>query len=78
MVRIVRKEFAVHDAVTEVAADWKSVANNSPLRFAVEAQDFAKIMDQAGQYKPVFMSILANGFGGLQQVLKLIEINIRV
>ena len=73
-----REELVVNDALVEPAADGKRVADHRPLRLAVQAQHFAEVVQQAGQHEPVFMPIGPNRFGGLQQVLKLIELDIGI
>ena len=65
------EEILEHDAVRIGAADGKGVAHHGPLRLAVEAKHFAEIVNETGENEPARLAVLANLFGGLQQVFEL-------
>ena len=73
-----REELVVDDPLIEPAADGKRVADHRPLRLAIQAQHFAQIVHEAGQYEPVLMPVGPNRLRRLQQVLKLIELDIGI
>src|ERR1700746_2774950 len=60
------------------ATDGKSIAYDRPLRLAVEAEDFAEVVQEAGEDEPTGMAVFANGLGGLQQMFDLGEVGVRV
>ena len=77
-VRVVGEKLVENDLVRPGATDREGVAHHRPLRFAKQAEDFSQIMDQAGQDEPAGMAITANLFGGLEQMLELGQVRVRV
>ena len=77
-VGIVSEEFVENDFFGIRAADRESVADHSPLRFAKETENLAEIMDQAGQDEPARMTVAADLFGGLEEVIELGEIGVGI
>src|SRR5258708_7015696 len=67
-----------NDLVGPGAANRKGVSDDSPLRFAIEAKDFAKIMNQAGENKPARVTVAADLFGGLKEVIELRKVCVGV
>lgn len=73
-VRVVLECARVDDGVVEAAADGEGVPDDVPLPLGVvEEEEFAEIVDQAGELEPLGLSVSANGLGGLEQVLDLTE-----
>ena len=60
------EEFWEDDFVGIGAAHRKSVANYRPLRFAVEAEDLAEIVQEAGEDEPARVAVFADCFRGLE------------
>jgi len=75
---VLSKIVVKNDLVGPCAAHRKRISHHGPLRLSVEAQHFAKIVEEAGQNKPAGMAILPNCFGRLQQVLDLREVGVRI
>ena len=51
------------------AADGEGVADNAPLRFTVKAKAFTEVVEEADENDPSGMTVTADGFGCLEQVL---------
>src|SRR5690242_11005329 len=66
------------DPVRPRATDGEGVADHGPLRLAVEAKDFSEIVNQAGEDKPARVAIAPYLLGGLEQVIELREIGVRI
>ena len=77
-VGIVLEELGVDDLVGEGAADRERVADDRPLRLAVEAQNLAEVVDQAGDDEPARLVRAADRLGRLQRVLDLREVGVRI
>ena len=45
VVRVIGKELVKNNAVRPGTADWKSIADDRPLGFAIEAKDFTEVVD---------------------------------
>jgi hypothetical protein len=71
LIRVLVEEFREDDGIGIGASDGKSIADDSPLWFAVEAEDFTEVVDEAGEDEPSWVSIGADLLGGLDEVLEL-------
>src|SRR5712692_11880249 len=72
------KEFRKNDLLRESASDRERITHYGPLGLPIKAEHFPEIVHKTGQNEPARMTILANRFGGLQQVLDLSQIGIGV
>src|SRR5919108_262142 len=70
-VGIVGEELMKDDLVRKGAADGKRIAHHGPLRLTVQTEDFSQIVNEARQDEPAWLSIPADLFGCLQQMLQL-------
>lgn len=70
------EEFGENDVRRISAADRERIAHDGPLRLPVKAKNFSEIMQKTGEDKPARITIFANCFGSLQQVLDLGEIGV--
>src|SRR6266498_4921715 len=77
-VGIVGEELMKDDLVRIGAAYWKRIADHGPLRLSVKTEDFSQIVNEARQDEPARMSIPADLFGRLKQMLKLRQIGIGI
>ena len=77
-VGIQREVLRVDAGARELAADRERVADDRPLRLAVQAQDLAEVVDQAGDDEPAGLVGATNRLGGLQRVLDLREVDVRI
>src|SRR5439155_2489008 len=78
VIGIIGKKVVEDDAIRPGAAYWKSVAHHSPLWFAVKAKDFSQVMNESGQNEPVWMAIVADLLGSLQQMVELGKVGIGI
>src|SRR6185437_678799 len=78
VIGILAEVFRKHDLLGVRAAGRESVADYTPLRFTVEAETLSKIVNESSHYHPSRMAVLANRFGGLEQMLKLGKVCIRI
>src|SRR5213594_3079502 len=78
LVGIIGKKVVEDDAVRPGAAYWKSVAHHGPLRFPVKAKDLSQVMNQSGQNEPAWTAIVADLLGGLQQMVELGKVGVRI
>src|ERR1044072_7096696 len=77
-IRVVFEKFRIYDLIRELAANRAGISYYCPLRFAEQAKHLTHIMNETGQHKPVGMTVCTNSFCCLQQVLRLVKINIRI
>lgn len=71
---------AVDDGRTVGAPDGEGITHHVPLALAAveEEHQLAEVVDQSGQLHPAGFPIAADGLGGLEQVLDLAELRVRV
>src|SRR4051794_34898951 len=77
-VRIIGKKRTEHDFVRPGATYGEGITDDRPLRFTVETQNLAQIMNQSGQDEPTRVAVMTDLFSGLEQVIKLREVGIGV
>src|ERR1700730_16794883 len=77
-VRVGRKKFRENDLIRVSTTDRERAAHDCPLGFAIQTEHFSKIMHKSGKDEPARMTILANCFGGLKEMLDLGEVGIGV
>src|SRR5436305_13555003 len=77
-VRVVAEVLGKDDLIGPSTADRKCVTNNAPLLLSIQAEALAEVMNEADQHHPAWMAIAADGFGGLQDVLDLGEVGVRI
>src|SRR5438552_3643593 len=75
-VRITAEVFGKDDLIGPGASHWERVAYDPPLWLSVQAEALPEVMDKSNQHHPAGVTILADGRGGLQQMLDLREIGI--
>jgi len=63
--------FGKDDPMGPGASDWERVAYDSPLRLSIQAEALPEVMDKSDEHHPAGMTVLADSFGGLQQMLDL-------
>jgi len=62
----------------QAATNRKRIADDCPLRLAVEAKDFAEIMNQPGENEPARMAIAPDLFGGLEEMIELGKVRVGI
>src|SRR6266699_2297473 len=72
------KEFRKNDLLRESASDRERITHYGPLGLPVETEHFAEIVHKTGQNEPARMTILANRFGGLQEMFDLGQIGVGI
>src|SRR5439155_9226095 len=77
-VRVVREELREHDLVRKRTTDRERIADDRPLGLAEQAQNLTEVMNQTGQNEPARVSVAANRFRHLQEVLDLTETDVGV
>src|SRR4051812_25698344 len=77
-IRVIGKKFWVNYLARKLAAYRERIANHVPLRFAKQAEHFTQVVYKTCEYEPIGMPVRADGLGGLQQMLQLIEVSVRV
>src|SRR5215475_12049919 len=77
-VRVGGEKFRKNNLLGISTAHGKRISDHGPLRLAVKTQHFPEIVDEAGENEPARMAVFANCFGGLQQVLDLRQVRIRI
>src|SRR5690606_26783386 len=73
---VVSKKLVIHDFIGMGAANREGVSHHGPLGLAEETEHFTHIVNKTRQYKPIRMSVRPDGFGGLKQMLKLIQVDV--
>ncbi len=77
-IRVSSEVFGINDLIGMSATHRKSVADHGPLRLVEKAKHLAHVVHQSYQYEPIRVSVGANGFGSLQQMLPLVEVSVGV
>jgi hypothetical protein len=77
-VGIVFEKFGINYPVRKCASYREGIAGYRPLRFSKKAKYLSQVMNKSGQDKPVRVAISPYGFGSLQQVLGLVQVDIRI
>src|SRR4051812_13323951 len=77
-VRILIEKLVINNPLIESAPDRKRIPDDCPLRLTIKAKHLAKIVHEPSQHKPVLVTTGANGLRRLQQMLKLIQLDIRI
>ena len=77
-VRIGNEEFGKNDFAGVGTTDRESVSDDGPLRLAIKAENLAKVVQESGEDKPARMTVLADGFGGLEEMFKLGKVRIGI
>ena len=72
------EKFRENNLIGIRAAHGEGVADDSPLRFAIETENFAKIMHEASEHHPIRVAVFANGFGRLKEMLNLRQVGIGI
>ena len=75
---ILRKVFVKDNVAGPSAAHGKRVADNAPLRLAIQAEALAEIMDKASENHPTRAAVAAHRLGGLEQMFDLRQVGVRV
>src|SRR5207249_1125226 len=77
-IRISAEVFGKDDLIGPGAPHRECVAYDPPLWLSVQAKALSEVMDESNQHHPAGVTVPADGLRGLQEVLDLGEVSVRI